>query len=363
MISGLSSNSVTSAGIFFAAVPAGTLLIEVQYSTQPDFMWCPSPVVRSSNLGGMTLNGLNQATPYYARARPISTSGVEGEWTETFGFATQAGPARVLTPATVMIEPAMIVPREPVLSWTADNEVAGYPARALGRDDPNSMWWADLSGGKFAFNAYVAGGLVDTIAVLETNASEGMQITVKADYEGDTINTGSPMYQYGPVPFRASQNLPGRRGYHSLVRLPAPVAFRHYRIEITGQVPGNRFVATYAVIGLAHKTKNFALDKGETIADYGSIERDRSGAPNRVRGHRGRLVDFEVVNMTEAQYETAFERLRWQLGTTDPALVVPNSKPGAFLHDRILFGQVRAGRAGQPYSTLFSQAFNVDSLI
>jgi len=363
MISGLSFNNVTSAGIYFAAVPAGTLLIEVQYSTRPDFMWCPSPIVRSFDLGGMTMNGLNQATPYYMRARPISSSGAQGEWTATFGFSTQGGPARILTPATVMIEPALIVPPEPVLSWTADNEVSGYPARALGRDDPNSMWWADLSGGKFAFQTYVAGGAVDTIAVLESNASEGMQIKVLADYEGNTINTGSPTYSYGPVPFRASLNLPGRRGYHSLVRLPAPVNFRHYRVEITGQVPGNRFVATYAVLGQAHKTKNFALDKGETIADYGSIERDRSGNPNRVRGHRGRLVDFEVVNMTEAAYESAFERLRWMLGTTDPALVVPNSKAGAFLHDRILYGQVRAGRASNPYSPIFSQAFNVDSLI
>lgn len=363
MFSGLQSNGVTSVGLFFSGVPDGTLLIEVQYSTKPDFMWCPSPIVRSNDLTGMTLNGLNQATSYYMRARAVSSGGSFGDWSPTFGFRTQDGTARVVTPQTVMIEPALIVPPEPVLTWQADNEVAGYPARALGRDDPNSMWWSDLAGGKFAFQAYCAGGEIDTIAVLETNASEAMQITIKAGFDADTIKGGSPAYSYGPVPFRASANLRGRRGYHSLVRLPAPVSYRHFRIELTGQVPGNRFAATYAVLGRAHKTKNFALDKGETIADYGTIERDRSGNPNRMRGHRGRLVDFEVVNMTEAQYETAFERLRWQLGITDPALIVPNSKAGSFLHDRILFGQIRAGRAGQPYSTLFSQAFNVDSLI
>lgn len=364
MISGLTSNDVTSAVIFFAAVPANTLLIEVQYSTRRDFSWALAPVIRSANLSTMTLSGLNQRQAYYVRARPLSTSGQEGAWTDVFGFRTFDGPARNVAPQGIMIEPALIVPPEPVLKWTADNEVAGHPARTLSRDDPQSSWWSDLVGGKYAFETYIAGDVVDTIAILETNASESMQVTVKADYNGDTIRTNNPTYSYGPVPFRASANLPGRRGYHALIRLPQPQGFRYYRVEITGTVPGGRFVATYAVIGLAHSTRNFAADsKNETILDYGSIDRDRSGNPARVDGHRGRTVDFEIVNMPEAQYETAFEQLKWKLGTTDPALIVPNSKAGAFLHDRILYGTLKPSRATNTYSPRFSQQFSVDSLI
>lgn len=357
------SVSTTSAELAFGGVPAGSLLIEVQYSFRHDFSWCVSPVIRSASLATMTLGGLNQAARYFMRARAVSTSGDEEDWGPIVGIATGTGTLRSLSPANIMIEPALIIPPEPVLEWAADNEDAGYPARALGRDDPNSSWWADISG-TAAFEARMSGAPIDTIAILETCASEAAQVKVKAGFNTADIRSGSPSYSTGFLPFRASANLPGRKGYHCLVRLPSPQMFPYWRVEISGAMPGSLFVATYAVFGLARSTKNFAVDsKSETLLDMGSVERDRSGNVARTSGYRGRAVDFEIVNMTEAQYEAAFEQVRWLVGTTEPALVIPNSKPGPFLHDRILYGQLSAGRATNTVSPRFSSQFSVQSLI
>src|SRR3546814_14079108 len=97
-----------------------------------------------------------------------------------------------------------------------------------------------------------------------------------------------------------------------------------------------------------------AADKNEVGVDLGSLERLRSGNPNRIRGYRMRRVDFDLAALTEAQYETQYGDLHWRVGGTDPVLIVPNSKSGAFLQDRILYGAITAGRpvnSYSPYST------------
>jgi len=364
MFVGLAGSTATSADLSFSDVPAGTLLVEIQLAYRSDFQWCLAPIFRTTNLNVTTVSALNQAARYFVRARPVSTGGIEGDWSPTLGISTPATALRNLAPQPVMIEPALIVPAEPVLDWPDSNEIGGHPARALGRDDPQSTWWANRAGANFAFNARMSGAPIDTIAVLESNASESSTIRVKADGSFAGLVGSSPAFSTAFAPFRASAGLPGRKAYHSLVRLPAPQRYEYWRVEIGGPVPGEVFAATYAVFGLAHSSRNFASDsKSETVLDAGSVERDRSGNPTRVAGHRGRTVEFEIQNMTEAQYEGAFEQIRWLTGTTDPALVVPNSKPGVFLHDRILYGLLGPGRATNTYSPRFTQGFSVSSLI
>lgn len=360
----VSAVTATTATLAFGGVPGGTAFVEVQYSTDPDFQWSLAPIVRANTTAGTVLNGLNQVQTYYARARPLSAGGVVGAWSAIVGIVTPVSALRDLSPANVMIEPALIIPPERVLAWTASSEVPGYPVRTLGRDDPNSTWWAERVGVGFAFEAQIAPTPIDVISVLETNASDDATITIKGGPSLANVRSGAPAYTLAERPFRVSTGLPGRRAYHSFVRLPAPQAYPFWRIEIAGPIPGEIFVATYAVFGLAYSTRNFAADsKSETLIDRGSIDRDRSGNPARVDGHRGRSVEFEIVNMTEAQYESQFSQLGWKLGTTRSALVVPNSKPGAFLHDRLLFGTMKAGRDANTYTPRFAKQFSIDSLI
>src|SRR5207245_2485388 len=119
----------------------------------------------------------------------------------------------------------------------------------------------------------------------------------------------------------------------------------------------------FGVVGLARTAKNIAADKVESPLDYGALDRTRDGIPDRRYGWRGRRVDFEIAFMTEAQWETQFADLRSKIGLIDPVLVVPNTRAGVFLHDRILFGPISAQRATQPYTPRFTQGLTVDSLI
>lgn len=360
----VSAVTSTSATLAFAGVPGGTAFVQVQYSADPEFKWGIAPIVRANTTAGTVLNGLNQAQTYYMRARPLSGGGVVGAWSNVVGIYTPAAALRDLSPATIMIEPALIVPPEKVLAWTASSEVPGYPVRTLGRDDPNSSWWAERVGLGFSFEVQIAPTPIDVISVLETNASEAATIVVKGGPSLANVRSGAPAFTHAAQPFRVSAGLPGRRAYHSFVRLPAPQTYPFWRVEIEGPIPGEIFVATYAVFGLALSTRNYAADsKSETLLDRGAIERDRSGNPARVEGHRGRTVEFEIVNMTEAQYEGMFSQIGWRLGTTRPALVVPNSKPGVFLHDRLLYGTMKAGRDANTYTPRFSKQFSIDSLI
>ena len=358
----VSSVASTSVEIAVSNAPAGATAIEVQFGGRPDFLWEISPIVAAVPGATILLAGLNQVARYFIRARPI-VAGYPQAWSNVVGAFTPLAAARDVAPAAVMIEPALIVPPEPVLTWAASSEINGHPARALGWDNPNSTWVAKKAGGLVSFDANISGAPVDTIAVLESTAAEDCTITVRAAASQAGLGADGAVVVPARA-FRASANLPGRRGYHALVRLDAPVAAAWWRVEVRGTMPADTFVATYAVLGLAHKTKNFATDsKTETLLDQGTFERDRSGNPSRADGFRGRTVDFEIQQMTERQYETEFERLRWRIGTTEAALVVPNSKPGAFLHDRILYGQMTAGRATNPTSPRFGQEFSVRSLI
>ena len=207
-----------------------------------------------------------------------------------------------------------------------------------------------------------AGAPVDTLAVLETNAGEGATITVRAGATREAA-TSSPSYQRGPLPFRASPALPQRMGYHSLVRLPVAQSFPFWQVEIAGTFPGDIFAATYATLGLARRSKNFSADMTETPTDAGTLERDRSGIPSRVLGVRGRTVDFDLSRMSPADFETQYADLSRLVGHTELVLVVPNSKSGPFLHDRILLGNISAARSTRPYSASFNQSFSIDSLI
>src|SRR3546814_10777790 len=128
----------------------------------------------------------------------------------------------------------------------------------------------------------------------------------------------------------ASANVPGRPGYHGLFRLPAAVSKEYWRVDITATLPGNLLHLEHAVFGKNRVTKNMAADKNEVGVDLGSLERLRSGNPNRIRGYRMRRVDFDLAALTEAQYETQYGDLHWRVGGTDPVLLVPNSKSGAF---------------------------------
>lgn len=366
----VASLAATSVRMSVEGIDAATAQIEVQYGARlaqyggrTEIDWCVAPMPRFQAASSITLDGLNQASRYYIRARPIGAGIRPGEWSNILAIFTPTARARSLVQPGVIIRPALVVVPEPVLSWYCPTEQEGRPARALGRDDPNSQLWAQMSGGRCAIEVRMSGAPIDTIALLDTNASEDCTITVKADDTEAGVRGGQPAYQSAPIAFRASPDLPERLGYHSLVRLGAAIRYRYVRIEVAGTVPGGLFAATYAVFGLARQTRNLSSNMTETAVDAGTLSRDRGGTPTRAAGYRSRTVEFDLSLLTPEQFETQYGDLRRRIGATDPVLVVPNSMPGPYLHDRLLYGTLSSSRTSLPYSARFNQSLSVDSLI
>jgi hypothetical protein len=350
------SVAATTASIQVTNLPAdGTL--EFQVAVNPKFLFCVCPIVSGAPLTSpINLVGLNQDTSYYVRMRAVRLDGSIEPWSLTLGLRTPLSVARSTAPAAVMIEPAMIVVPAPVLAWTATHEVDGYPVANLGIDAP--VAWRSHVIGSHSFTAQIAPAQINTIALLMSNAPENALVTIRGG--NDNLTTA---FVHGPVAFRASANMPGRPGFHSLICLPSAQSYPFWKVDIAATLNGDLLHLEHAVFGMNRVTKNHSVDKTEQPIDYGTLERSRSGNPIRVSGARGRKVDFDISMLTEAQFEISYGDLGQLVGSTDPVLVVPNAKANAFLHDRILYGALTSNRIVNPASPYYTRTFSVESIL
>lgn len=366
---GISLNSKTSTSVILNMLNrTGGLwnVIDIQYSTRPDFMFVPSPIAAGyPNDPVLNIGMLNQGNTYYFRARERqSVAGTIGPWTDALAVYLAINAVQDVTPPAVMIRPAIVVVPEPI-AWETPGGFAdaGHPVTNLASDAPLEEFWSTSNGIVVDFNT--PGAPIDTIALLRTNAPRGMTWSATSyPTSGDRGSGTNSVFTTGAVQFHASQNLPGRPFYHGMHRLAAPRSESFWRLHFGGDVPpGYIFTVGFGVVGLARQAKNIAADKVETPLDYGSLDRLRDGTPDRRSGVRGRRVEFEIALMTEAQWETQFADLRNAVGFTDPVLVVPNTRAGSFLHDRILYGPMAQNRAQQPFTPRHSAQFTIESLI
>lgn len=302
---------------------------------------------------------LNQRSTYWVRARPVNVSGVPGAWTAAIKFRTLDGDAQDLTVPNILAEPALVVlPEKPQSIFAGGALVAGHPLSNMFLDAPVAAHLkGDFASGEFSYGLYLdTGGVpIDTIAMLHTNLDEAARVTISAynlpNFTEQTILLGN-------VPFRASANLPQRVGFNGLFRF-TETPKRYISIEWRSKAPLTQ--VTHLVIGKSIVSKNVANEKTQVPQPLTSIERKRSGNPDRVRGFPMRKVDFDLVAIDQTKYETLYGQLDYREG--QPVLVVPNSKPGPFLHDRILYGDLGGGRSVMQYSNLYRRSFSISSLI
>lgn len=334
----------------------GPATIDLQYCPRRDFQFAPSPVLTIGAAGAYALNGLNRDQTYWVRGRVAG-----GRYGEPRAFATLQG-GRNFPDYGIQISAARVIVPAAVGRWYhSGGTVAGFPASNLGRQSPAMAWRAVAQGGGAQFWIESDGSPIDTIALFDTNLPEGAQIRVVG---ADTLEsvTGGGQYATAFQPFRASANLGGRRGYHGIVRLPAPQGYRFWRVDIGGQMPpGDLIHVTHAVFGLARTIKNYS-DLTEQPFDLGTFERARDGSPDAVAGFRGRRVDFELALMTESQHEAAFADLSQRVGATDPVLIIPNSREGAYFHDRLLYGNLTTNRVSSS-NARFTRSLGIESII
>lgn len=354
---GLSSLTATTASLTLVGYGASGS-IEVQFATRPDFSFCIAPIYTVTRGSPRVIKGLNQRCTYYARARTRLGDGTAEAWSNVLTLRTADGTAQTY-PTGILMDPALIVIPTALKSYTGADGNAGYPTDNLFVDAPVAMRQTGVDNTTYFANAifFTPGSNVpiNTIALLNTNLPEDATWVISYS-EDPSWSSGSTAVSSGS--FRASANLPGRNGYHGLSRFTTTRA-TYWRIDINSGV--SLMHAEYLIAGMSRVSKNIGIDKTETANPLTTIERKRSGIPDRQSGLAMRKVDIDLVALTETQYETLYGDLIYR--SNEPVLIVPNARSNAFLHDRILFGDLSGGRATMNNTPIYSRSFTVDSLI
>lgn len=354
--------STTTFQLNFNEITSGAQNFEVQYSIRPDFKLAIAPIYLINATANITIYGVWSDTTYYVRARE-KVAGVWKDWVLTKAVRTAAGSGMDFSPKAITHEKALFVVPLPVISWTADNVVPGYPVENLGYDAPVGWRSAASEGWTHAFTMQIAPEPIDTIALLMANVSPSATVTLK----GATSlprTTSDPQFQSAPLKYNQSPHLGGRPGYHALLQLDAPQSYAFWRIEITSTQFRGMLDLQHAVIGLNRVTKKEAVDRTITPIDLGSMARTRSGGPLRSLGYRMRREEFEIAAMNEGEFEKNYRDLGWRVGNTEPVLVVPNPKRNDYLADRILYGALgNSSRATNLRGPLYTRSFSIDSII
>lgn len=356
ILSGRDATTITFDYVEYAT--ANLAGFDVQYATRRDFQFCIAPIASTGIVSGV-LGGLNRAQTYWIRGREYYADGSRARWSPPLAITTEQGigPPDDLA---VQIQNAYFVPPEPILV-SVNGGLPGYPAANLTSPSPVAQtWFADAA----AKRIYVetSGGPVDTIALLETNIPDGATVAILHGPTAESVRTGPPAYQVDHGAFRCSPGLTGRRGYHGLWRLAAPTTNRFFRIDISGTAPAYHLVvATHLVMGLAREAKGYS-DMTDQVVDYSSLDRLRDGTPDAVAGFRARRVDFSLAFMEKRMHERLFADLGQRVGLSEPMLIVPNSKPGRYFHDQLLYGNLTLSRQTNS-NARFTRSLSVDSII
>ncbi len=346
-----------------AGIAGGAASLDVQYGTTPNLEFCIAPLINVATGATITLPGLNRRQTYYVRARSV-VGGVPEAWGAINGFTTQAG-AEPAAPTGVLIQPALLMVPIALNQIVSPNVIAGYPAANLVVNSPAAALRCSGTANKFWFWVETSNQAIDTIVVLDTNFSEAATVRI---FAGDNVamvdGTGTPpSYSTSATQFRASASLPGRRGYHTILRLPASIEYRYIMVEVTepNGLPGNLAHITHAAFGVGRIARNYS-DMTDSGMDLSTTERMRDGTLDLVNGFRGRKIDLEVSAMLETQYETTFGDLSQAAGNSTPVFLLSNTRSSPYLHDRMAFGLLTAGR--QTNSNMrFTRNFSMESII
>ena len=334
--------------------------IDIQYATRRDFQFCIAPVISAAAAAQVALSGLNKAQTYWIRGREVSSGGDRSDWSQPRAFTTTGAGSFPLYQIQVQAA-QFVLPARPSRWYAGSAPIAGYPVENMGRPTPAAAHRFGYANGTAYFFVETDGSPIDTIALLETNLPEGARMRViGADTAGAVVSGGS--YASASQSFRVSAGIAGRRGYHGIIRLPAPITARFLLIEISGEnATGGIIHITHAVFGRARIANNYS-DMTDDSFDLGTFSRMRDGTPDAVAGFRGRKVNFELPLMLESKHEALFADVAQRVGMTDPIFIIPNSKDGAYLHDRLLFGNLTTNR-GTNSNARFTRSFAIESII
>lgn len=315
------------------AAAVGETVFEIELNRAEDFASDESIVATNGAAGGNVIAGLPAGTPFFIRARKMD--GGPGPWSAPLLAATLS-PGAPGAYAGWSVAPALLVVPEPIDQPSCGQATAGSSAANLLNDDPLSVLRA--RGGTIDIVFRTAGRPVDSVSLLGTMASETATIAIAAANSHADVTGAAPPFSLAATRFRASANLGLRPSYHSFQRLGGAQIYPWWRVRISHSAP--EFIARNLVIGLARQSVNLSRGARTSFMDLGTVNRNRFGSPDRVHGWRGRMVEFGLSWLREAEYHAKWSDLEALVGGTAPVLAIPNTAANQYLHDRIAFGNI-----------------------
>lgn len=351
----LALNARTASSLTIAITAGGgETAFELEFNRSADFASDDSLFKTGLAAGNAAVAGLPAATPFYVRGR--KTNAGAGAWSPTL-FAATLEPAALVPYVGFSIEPALMIVPEAIDYINSPEAAVGSPATNLLDDDPLAVMRSQSE--NVTIIAHTAGRPADSVALLGTMLGEAATWRIRAaDTEAGL--TAAPPLDTGGLAFRASSNLGLRPSYHSFKKLAAAVTNPWWRLDVYS--PGPTFIARNLVIGKSRSSVNYSRGAGHAPYDLGNVQRTPYGTPDRVRGWRGRSIDFGLSWLSEAEFEAKWSDLERLVGTTDPVLVVPNSKAGPYFHDRIGYGEIANMRAENVRSSKWARNFEIKSI-
>lgn len=338
------------------AALGGETAWELEANRAADFYSDESLTINANAAGDVVFPDLVPDTPYYFRAR--KTNGGVGSWSATLMGATLV-PTQAQVPYTgFSIEPAILVVPEPLVLQGSGGIAAGSLGTDLFNDDPMATVKFTSTVGSY-LEIRTPGRSLDVISVLGAQANENVTWRVRAANSLANV-TAAPLVDTGLVSFRINPGIGRRAHYHAYRRLAAPVTHEWWRIDFAGFTQS--FFARHVVMGLARASVNLSRGAGHNANDMGQMQRTVFGSPDRVRGWRGRRVEFPLSWLREAEYEAKWRDLDHLVGTTDPVLALPNPKLNAYLNDRIAYGHISQARSEMMRGDRYLRQLEIDSL-
>lgn len=336
---------------------------ELELNPAADFISDDSLRLAGITASPITVTGLPNGVPFNMRLRATN---VASAWSNTV-FAATSEVTVDTSYGGFSVDKAMVVVPVQIFNISpfagTGTPVTGFPGSNLLRDDPQSTFRA--SKGSFGIDFETSGEPVDTFALLGSLAAQGVTWQILGYTSAANRSAGtSVIANSNVITYRVSPTIARRRFYHGLHQFGSLSAATttFWRILFDATALGPQFIARNLVVGKALTSVNASRGSGSSPQDFGSVQRNRFGTPDRIAGWRGRSVDFELSWLNEAEYHAKYAALEQLVGTTQPVLAIANSKRNVFLNDRIAFGNLTGSRAEVVRSGKHTKSFEVASL-
>lgn len=235
---------------------------------------------------------------------------------------------------------ALILPPLAIAGAAASSTATGYSAAYVANDYAGVVWQSNGDASPWLRIDLGADVSVDTVALfglVGISAGSTLRIDAATAAQGSGFGAGAFVNVVAPgtIVLAGTAAMTGGRG---IGLFPfAPVTCRY--LLITFSSVATSIQVARAVVGRRFTPeRNFAYGGGPGVRDLGSLDFNRRGVLNRVRGARMRTVQLTFSNLRRDEVEASVRPLLEALGSTEMLGLFTDPAPDTQRMNRAYFG-------------------------